>query len=160
MNIFVLDRDIARAARYHSDVHIVKMPLEAAQILCSALHANGLPAPYKATHLRHPCVLWAAESLAHWQWLRRFGLALAREYRYRFGKAHGCEAVIKGLPRSPALPRAGWRDPPQAIPDAYRGDDVVAAYRAYYRGEKSRFRGKGAARWTRRRAPPFMKAAG
>lgn len=160
MNIFVLDRDIDRAARYHSDVHIVKMPLEAAQILCTALHIHGLPAPYRPTHARHPCVLWAAESLAHWQWLRRFGRALVREYGYRFGRIHGCAAVIDGLPKAPPLPDTGWRDPPQALPNAYKRDDVVAAYRAYYRGEKALFPGKGPARWTRRRMPPFMNAVG
>ncbi len=157
MNIFFLDRDIARAVRFHSDVHVVKMPLETAQILCAALHAHGLPAPYRPTHLRHPCVIWAAESRRHWRWLRRFGLALGREYTHRFGKVHACEAVMRGLPGAPPLPDAGWRDPPQAMPEAYRGTDVVAAYRAYYRTEKAAFAGKGPARWTRRRRPPFME---
>ena len=35
MNIFVLDTDIDKCAEYHVDKHIVKMPLEAAQMLCT-----------------------------------------------------------------------------------------------------------------------------
>ena len=35
MNIFVLDEDLDKCAEYHVDKHIVKMPLEAAQMLCT-----------------------------------------------------------------------------------------------------------------------------
>ena len=37
MNLFYLDEDLDRCAEYHVDKHIVKMPLEAAQILSTAL---------------------------------------------------------------------------------------------------------------------------
>jgi len=37
------------------------------------------------------------------------------------------------LPDRPMLPFA------QAMPDQYRQSDTVAAYRAFYRGEKARF---------------------
>ena len=36
MNIFVLDRDLVKSAQAHVDKHIVKMPLETAQLLCTA----------------------------------------------------------------------------------------------------------------------------
>ena len=35
MNIFILDKNIDKCAEYHVDKHIVKMPLEAAQMLCT-----------------------------------------------------------------------------------------------------------------------------
>ena len=35
MNIFILDNDIDKCAEYHLDKHIVKMPLESAQMLCT-----------------------------------------------------------------------------------------------------------------------------
>lgn len=157
MNIFFLDRDIHRAARYHCDQHIVKMPLESAQILCTVLHRYGIDAPYKATHAKHPSVLWAGDSAAHYHWLRKFGTALCGEYSFRYGRRHKCEDVIGSLPRDPSLPDHGWTDPPQALPDIYRVDDVVTAYRSYYRAEKAVFAGKGPARWSGRRVPPFMK---
>ncbi len=156
MNIFFLDRDPLAAARLHSDVHVVRMATETGQILCAALHRHGLPAPWKPTHPRHPSVLWAGDSLAHWQWLRRLGLALCAEYTWRFGRSHGAAAVIAALPEAPPLPEAGWTDPPQAMPDAYKGPDAVAAYRAFYAAEKAVFARKGPAKWTRRRRPAWM----
>ena len=35
MNIFILDENHDKCAEYHVDKHIVKMPLEAAQMLCT-----------------------------------------------------------------------------------------------------------------------------
>jgi hypothetical protein len=37
MNLFFLDNDLDKCAEYHVDKHIVKMPLEAAQLLCTAM---------------------------------------------------------------------------------------------------------------------------
>ena len=51
MNIFVLSKDPKQAAKWHVDKHIVKMPRETAQILCTVRHQYGDDkAPYKATH--------------------------------------------------------------------------------------------------------------
>ena len=160
VNIFFLDRDPGTAARLHSDQHVVKMVLETAQILCAVLFRHGIAAPYKPTHARHPCVLWTGDSLSHWRWVRRLGLELGAEYTYRRDRVHASAAVIAALPESPAIPDLGWRDPPQAMPDAYRGADAVAAYRAYYAAEKSHFAGKGPATWTRRPRPAFMTEGG
>lgn len=151
MNIFYLDRDIDRAVRYHCDSHVVKMSLETAQILCTALHRYGLPAPYKPTHAKHPSVLWAGDSLEHFRWLKQFGKTLCAEYTFRYGKRHASENVIDALPDSPPLPVAGWTAPPQAMPDACKRKDPVEGYRVFYATEKASF-----AKWTKRRAPPFM----
>lgn len=156
MNIFFLDRDPTRAAACHSDVHIVKMPLETAQMLCTVLHQCGLAVPYRPVQRKHPCVLWAAASLQHYRWLKHFGLVLCAEYQYRSGRRHACQDVIEGLSEQPPFPDRGWIDPPQAMPDAYKRPDVVDAYRAYYAGEKAVFAGKGPARWTGRPVPEFM----
>ena len=37
MNLFYLDKDLDKCAEYHVDKHIVKMPLEVAQLLCTAI---------------------------------------------------------------------------------------------------------------------------
>jgi hypothetical protein len=37
MNLFYLDENLDKCAEYHVDKHIVKMPLEAAQLLCTAI---------------------------------------------------------------------------------------------------------------------------
>lgn len=41
MNIFFLDKDPKLAAQYHVDRHVVKMPLESAQMLCTAIRVLG-----------------------------------------------------------------------------------------------------------------------
>lgn len=57
MNIFVLDEDIERRARYHCDQHVSKMILESVQIMCKALNKTGYTTPYRSTHDNHLCVL-------------------------------------------------------------------------------------------------------
>ena len=153
MNIFVLDEDPARCARFHGDRHVVKMILESAQMLCTVLWESGLEAPYKPTHHRHPCTLWAGDSLDNWLWLRRLALALNREYRYRYrkGSDHMSARVVMGLSKPP-LARTGMTPHAQAMPEIYRVQgDAVAAYRRYYVAEKAAM-----ATWTRRRRPPWF----
>jgi hypothetical protein len=68
MNLFVVHQDPIIAARSLNDRHVVKMTLETAQILCSAANNLGQWAPYLPTHLKHPCVLWAAACRANRNW--------------------------------------------------------------------------------------------
>lgn len=170
VNIFVLDRDPRRAARYHCDKHVVKMLLESAQLLSTVLwivderlaqrnHERGLL--YKPTHRRHPCTLWLSESLANYRWLTRLAGALVDEYHYRYGgRSHACEPVIDCCRRF-ALSKAAqrltlWatkrRTPfALAMPEMYRSSDAVEAYRRYYIGEKAPI-----CTWTRRRMPQWF----
>lgn len=146
MNIFVLDTQPTLAARYHTDRHVVKMVLETAQMLCTA----GNVGPYKPTHASHPCTVWASYSLENWCWLRLLGEALGAEYTHRYGKVHKSHSVISSLPR-PQLPRRGQSPFALAMPECYKQDDAVEAYRAYYRGEKA-----GLFRWTGRTPPSWL----
>lgn len=139
MNIFYLDRDPVRCAGYHTDRHVVKMAVETAQILCSAYYFTGEEnlSPYKLTHPNHPCCIWARESLSNWLWLRALGLSLCREYTYRYGRTHACEAVIGGL-QPPRLPDIGPTPIRYAFDGKYIvGGDPVENYRNYYRLAKS-----------------------
>lgn len=55
MNIFVLDTDPKLSAQYHVDRHVIKMILENAQLLSTALKINNIEANlYKPTHQHHP----------------------------------------------------------------------------------------------------------
>jgi hypothetical protein len=141
MNIFAVDRDPRRAARCLGDRHVVKMTLETAQILCTVARLHGHRAPYRSTHVHHPCVVWAAERHANFRWLVLHGLALAEEYERRFGRKHRSGRVIGSIARRQAgPPKDGKRRSPFALamPEQYRGRDAVASYRRYYRGEKAR----------------------
>lgn len=153
MNIFVLDNNIERCARYHCDQHVVKMILEGAQILCTALTINGHTTPYKSAHQNHPCVLWTAESYDNFIWLHSLTFALNREYRYRYERKadHKSIAVIESL-SGMSYENHGLTPFVQAMPEQYRNTaNPVAAYRDYYRGEKLRF-----ARWTKRQPPRWI----
>ena len=156
MNVFVLDLNIDKCARYHCDRHVVKMILESTQIACSALSLHGFSTPYKPTHTRHPCVCWAAESFDNLQWLIRLARALNREFEYRYRKTTP-HASMRVLDQIAALQfeSRGMTDFAQAMPEQYRiPGDPVRAYRAYYIGEKLHF-----AHWTRRKTPPWIKRA-
>jgi hypothetical protein len=139
MNIFVLDESPMVAATYHCDRHVVKMVLETAQILCSAASLNGSRnTPYKPTHLKHPCVLWAAETRGNYRWLVSLGLELGNEYYRRYGKVHKSHEVIRQMARDdgflPNKPRTDWA---QCMPDECRiAGDAVRAYRKYYATHK------------------------
>lgn len=156
MNIFVLDLDIRKCARYHCDQHVVKMILESTQIACTALNKKGFITPYKSTHAKHPCVLWAEESFANLHWLKRLARALNREYQYRYrvSKDHSSIAVLDEIDAI-KFESVGLTDFPQAMPDEYKvPGDPVKAYRRFYAGEKLGF-----ARWTRRKRPAWLEEA-
>ncbi len=155
MNIFVLDKDIAKCAEYHCDLHVVKMILESAQMLCTVCSEAGVPAPYKPTHRNHPCTIWAGESLANWLWLRDLALALNIEFRYRFDKdSDHKSAVVARQLQTPPIEDLGLTEFAQAMPEEYRvPGDAVAAYRAFYIGAKAHF-----ATWKKRPAPEWFTA--
>ena len=139
MNIFVLSRDPVEAARWQCNKHVIKMILETAQLL-SAAHPSDV-APYKHTHVNHPCSKWTRASLDNYRWLVEHGIALCSEYTNRYNKSHKTETVMKWLrANEPDLPKIGLTPFALAIKDAqYWHEDPVQAYRAYYIGEKARF---------------------
>ena len=152
MNIFVLDRDIRQCAQYHCDQHVSKMVLESVQILCTALNKRGFVAPYRSTHSKHPCVLWAEESYDNFRWLRELAIELNTEYRCRYQREqdHASIGVLSYIDAM-RFESIGLTAFPQAMPQEYKvPDDPVAAYRAFYMGEKSAF-----ATWKRRGAPSW-----
>jgi len=161
MNIFILDNDIDKCAEYHLDKHIVKMPLESAQMLCTthwihkyvgyvprkinaeeravvmeAKKTDPRPFPYLPTMENHPCTIWVRQSLDNYEWLYCLSLALNDEYGYRYGKSHkSVDEVILKLPEID-LPRKGLTPFAQAMPDEYKNENAVVAYREYYNKDK------------------------
>ena len=156
VNIFVLDTDIERCARYHCDQHVVKMILESVQLMCTALNKKGFETPYKSTHMKHPCVLWVEESWQNFRWLGELTHALNAEYRYRFEKStdHKSMAVLDVI-SAYRFEDHGLTEFAQAMPDQYKAvGDPVRAYRQFYVGDKLHF-----ARWTTRPAPGWVRDA-
>ena len=140
MNIFVLDPDPKIAATMACDKHVVKMILETAQMMCTVVTSYGHDAPYRSTHAKHPCTIWAAQSRANWNWLIEHGMSLCDEYTKRYKKIHKSQRAIEwcammhiDLPEIPQTPFA------QAMPSQYKNECAVTAYRDYYMGEKAHF---------------------
>jgi len=153
MNIFILHPDQSLCAEYHCDKHIVKMPLETTQMLCSVHWRYNSTAPYLKVHTKHPCTLWAGETVDNYKWLWEFGIELCKEYTYRYERTHACEKVLAIIKDPPVeLTKRGTTIFPQAMPEEYKHRDPVVAYREYYKYEKRRF-----AKWKKRKTPPFMQ---
>lgn len=63
MNIFVTDISPIVSAQALDDKRVVKMILESAQLLSSAIFINSQSIYndiYKPTHLKHPCTIWTS----------------------------------------------------------------------------------------------------
>lgn len=97
MNIFITSNDPRECAEYLDDKRVVKMVLETAQMLSTAVRSVGIDAGYKATHANHPCNQWVRESKQNFHWLYLHGIALADEYHTRYGKQHKSFPLIVEL---------------------------------------------------------------
>lgn len=142
MNIFVFNADPVLAARDHCDRHVVKMTLEAAQMISTVQREFGghdldERGAYRSTHRSHPCTLWASASSENYRWLHRYGTALAFFYEKRFFRSHASSRVLEAFhDPPPGIPQGRLTPFAQAMPEQYRGPDAVHAYRRYFAAEK------------------------
>jgi hypothetical protein len=168
MNIFVLDESPRISAEMMCDKHVVKMIIESAQMLSTShryvdgdefisyskngrrikrwSHYTDTPDSkvrlHKSVMLNHPCTIWTRETAANYAWLAAHALALCDEYECRYNRTHATRGLIEWLvtnypEKVYGLHRTAFA---QAMPDEYKvTGDAVAAYRAYYLGEKRRF---------------------
>lgn len=160
MQIFILDKDILRNAKYYCDKHIVKIPTEICQILCTVARQSAKELPnfcYKSTHKNHPLVKWVAESLGNWNYAVELGKALLDEYYFRFERYNKHLRNRKILQHFsvtfpvhiPVKPKTKFY---LAIPDKYKCENPVKSYRDYYRQEKKYF-----VKYTKRMYPKWLK---
>jgi hypothetical protein len=155
MQIFFVDRDPIIAAQSLCDKHIVKMPIEAAQLLSITSVLCGGIAPYKSGKWKnHPCAIWVRQSKQHTDWLLVHGKELCNEFYKRYrpngGKHHASLDALLSLETHGTFPvDNGWKDPPQALPEDVQHEDVITAYRQYYNKYKTKF-----ATWKEPANPP------
>ena len=168
MNIFAVHSDPNKAAQMLCDKHVVKMPLETAQMLVTSLVQWGLSYSdrprtqsgnrYKCTHHNHPCTVWAGLSQANFRWLCDHGLALCDEYQFRYDRQHACRKVIDHCAtfRRQYIRRGDGLLPfVKAMPDDCKHGKAVSAYRRYYLHHKYQI-----ATWdSGRPAPLWWRAA-
>jgi hypothetical protein len=167
MNIFVLDEDPAQAAWDMCNKHVVKMIVESCQLLSTAHHVldgiqitrtgkNGrkfstyettrkdffFPPLLRCTMVNHPCTIWTRSSNLAYSWLWSHVKEMLKVYEVRYNKVHAYDSLVqhslihkpKTIPITADLPPFA-----QAMPDQYKKENAVEAYRAYYVNEKSRF---------------------
>ena len=131
MNIFFLHKDPSRAARAQCDKHFVKMVLETTQMLSTAARRNGFDIGYKAAYPSHPMTKWVGDNNYNFSWALEHAQELSKEYFARYGKFHACQKVIdKFIPLKGSY--INFSEPPQCMPDEFKCDDYVRAYRNYY----------------------------
>jgi hypothetical protein len=147
MNIFVLDNNPMKAAQAMDCVRVPKMVVESAQMMASALRRWGatddqMPIaktsgkPYRGGYKHHPCTIWAGDTRANYAWLALHALQLSTEYMKRFSKVHACHEPIQSMVKTGMMevkgPIGELTPFAQAMPDEYKHEDAVTAYRAYY----------------------------
>ena len=160
MNIFFLSMSIIRCSQAHFDKHVIKMILEYCQLLSTCWHlTNPIQGQkylendqiYRKTHIHHPCVKWLLLHYNNYDYVVKLGLALCKEWRYRYKheKIHGCEPKLlflydnrPNLPNHEIIktshnPKCLQLPLPQAMPIKYKKKDsvhgCVRAYRRYYK---------------------------
>ena len=170
MNIFFLHKFPSKAAEYLCDKHIPKMLLESCQMLSTAVqqHKKNLPWPlpfyrhhpvwknvdnlYKEAYPNHPMTKWVGLNHGNFKWTLENAIFIEQEYYKRFNKYHKSRRIITLIFQNnymDCIPEGDFTDPPQCMPDQYKDNDYVTAYRNYYKGEKEYF-----AKWEKGRQQP------
>jgi hypothetical protein len=94
--------------------------------------------------VNHPCSKWIRESIENYLWVCTLAKELCKEYKFRYGehKTHKTEAHIDWLTENHPIniPIREFTIPPQAMPDEYKDEDVVTAYKQFYRDSKMKER--------------------
>ena len=161
MNRFILADTPQESARMMCDKHVVKMILEEAQMLYTALALNGIDVAdgYKPTHKAHPCTLWTAENSANYGYGVRLLEAMGDEYTYRYGKTHKTIRNHLDLLKfyESLMPQAStvtdWQF--AGSEDAQRFStlsECVDRYHRYYRETKRHI-----AKWSKRNVPKWWR---
>ena len=136
MNIFFLSIDTTDCVKQYSDQHVVKMLLETAQLLCTVhrvLNTGNEDVPYKATHMNHPCSVWARDTLGNYLWLVELGKSLAWEYKHRFNRSHKSAEVIRWCElNTPESLSGAFYDPPQVMAPELQKKFATEGYKALY----------------------------
>jgi len=168
MNIFFLDTDTKMCANYHCDKHVVKMILEYCQLLSTAhrvLDGDDLPewkdkVLYKVTHKNHPSSVWVRQSARNYQYVSDLLYSLSQEYKRRYDKDHKSWTTLKialctppiNMPLDDIMIPLDLSEAPQCMPDEYKNESTVQAYRNYYNGDKAYM-----AKWKNTIKPEWFK---
>ena len=161
MNIFYLDECPWVCATLMHNRHVVKMPLETAQLLSTAhVEVDGRQVAYKSTHKAHPSAIWTMEAKENYLWLYEHFKALITEHQHRYpmSNLHKSARFLEALAEPPQGITRVKRTPirlamPEILKAQYSG---VEAYRKYYRIYKRVDKDGRKATWTERPVPQWF----
>jgi len=145
MNIFFLDKDPYKAALALCDKHVPKMLLESCQMLSTAIQANAekkFDDLYKPAYPKHPMTIWVGFNRDCFRWALENAVYINHQYEQRFNKEHKSFRVIETIYDNnyiDDIPDGFFKEPPQCMPDEYKDNDYITAYRKYYQGAKKYF---------------------
>lgn len=164
MNLFILSLFPEEIAKFMMDKHVVKILLEAVQMLCSARRIllpndEKINEPlYKLAHKNHPVTIWCRTSRENFIWTLDLVDEMHKEWRFRYNhpdtKFHKSYLVAQYLrehiPDADIFPEQRLTPFAQAMPDQYKHEDAVVAYRNYYMSEEK----QKIATWNKKREAP------
>lgn len=140
MNIFATSQCPIQSAKFLDDKRCIKMCLETAQLLSTALRVNGYKGDdvYKIAHLNHPSSIWTRTTQGNYKWLLEHFKALCEEYNRRTGKIHASskllpifEANVELIPEGERMPFSNnARNLTKGV-DFTHETDVTLAYQLY-----------------------------
>jgi hypothetical protein len=164
MNIFILSLIQREIAEFMMDKHVSKILLEAVQMLCSAKRIldpedeKTNQKIYRLAHKNHPVTIWCRKSKANFIWTLDLIEELHKEWRYRYNhpetkqhKSYLMSLILKeNIPDDDKFEEYGLTPFALAMPDKYKSEDPVEAYRNYYMSEEK----QRIATWKKRRKRP------
>ena len=150
MNRFIIDKTPEAIAMALCNKHVVKMPLEEAQMLCTAMHIH---APkdwletanlYRQVHTNHPCTIWARHTSTNYRFALDLFKAMLAEYTYRYDKVHASSRLIDKLEEGEQfIPRGVLTPHPECFSEHINLKDgtqwPVRSYRLFYFADKREF---------------------
>ena len=173
MNLFILSLLQKQIAEWMFDSHIVKIILEAVQVLSTAKRlvdpddpicqptqsTLAEPQLYKIAHKNHPVTIWVRQSQQNYIWTLILVYEMHKEWRYRFGHTKEeyhksflvAGQLLKHMPSADKFPQQGLTPFAQAM-NHYpmcKHTDPIQAYRNYYHAAKP------FAKWQKGRVAPY-----
>ena len=113
MNIFTTSPCPIESAKFLDNKRVIKMCLESAQLLSSAIRLRGYSGSdvYKITHKNHPSNVWCRTTQGNYKWLLAHFKALCDEYTARTGKTHASSKLLPTLESNTYLIPEGEQTP-------------------------------------------------
>lgn len=161
MNLFIPSPIIETSVQSLDDRRLIKMCLETAQLLSTAVRIidedTTLPV-YKLTHKNHPVAVWVRQTSGNYIYTLNYFKAICDEYSYRFKKTHKSFSLypifVKFITSNEYIPLMDSSITPFANCTDYKTDEVHTAYKKCLTNKWNN--DKISPRWTKRNVPSFF----